>query len=172
MALNPSKWHWSQWIATITFLIFVKVICSCDLATPLTSNSPVSSIIYLIFVKAYPVIMRISIILSTLFIQVYVYGFYVEVSLQYLLTRVKIYAFVLGSFIGLLLIYSFTVHFSILWLNLLYILLASLLYVGSIILCYKKVEFRLIDYSEMEDLEKAIEVQRNAMGNGADDQWE
>lgn len=153
MNFNPSKWDWSQWLATIMFFILAKTTSSVKLLYTTNTDFFGGAIVGGIFTKYLPLLCATAVIISAVVVQLYVYGFYVDVTLEYIMTRLAIPAGIQGVIIFLMFAFSMPLKMSFSWKGAGIILVVLLLYALSIYICYQRVEFRMVDLPDLEQLE-------------------
>ena len=164
MNMNPGRWDWTQWLATIMYLVLIKVLTSIKILTPNNTDFLGGAIIGKIDTNYLPLLIAIAIIVSAVAAQLYVYGFYVDVTLEYVMLRLAVPAGILGTALFLLFTFSMPLKMSFNWKGAGILIITFLLYAVSIYLCYRRVEFRLVDMPDLEQLEHDMQMQAEMMG--------
>ena len=163
MNINPLKWHWTQWLATITFIIYCRTLFIVE---PLlaTGTDFISSVaVAKVFSQFLPTVVAIIVFIATIIPQLYVYGFYVDVTLEYIMIRVGISGGILGVAYFIFFVFSMPLKMVFVWKGALLLIGLFLLYGLSMFLCYQFVEFRLVDESDLLKLKEELEQQADSM---------
>lgn len=159
MNINPVKWDWSQWVATMMYLILIRMLFGVQILYPSGTDFIGGVLIGKIFTVFLPNICTLAVVLSAIAAQLYVYGFYVDVTLEYVMLRLAIPGGILGVYLFLFFVFSMPLKMSFSWKGAGIALIVFLLYGASIYLCYRRVEFRLVDMTDLEQLELDMQNQ-------------
>lgn len=157
MNLNPRYWKWPQFLVTLAFLVFLFVRINVYFVLP-SDTGIASGLINVVMVSVGPKILSLAIIGTLLVSHLYTYGLYYDIDGIYLLKRFAIPT-------GLILVEAIvdftlcsTLHMSFYWKQLFIELGAFLAYGLSLFICYHKIEFRLEEISEVEEILSSYKV--------------